>query len=472
MKKKLSYRRFTGFLLLICASLMAFTQFAHGQTASAQKAFGPEQFLLNKIDTATQQLNSTEDRILRQQLVLFKRLNTLEEQVNEARALTTVARRAADERTISLATIQKRLAQWQEQQSYQVNLIDRYLQQSGLSFTRARELSLTQKLDKILADSQQQQTYIAPNWQAKDVLFPDGSIQTQQTLTLGPITLIFADTAPNAETQAGLAQINQEYLEITQVFSSAATDQISQLMTQGQGLISFDPTLGKAELSAQTKTSTVDYVKRGGVWALVILLAALASISMVVFKAFTLFRLPKLAYSRTANNHNLEDLSTTEQALVAAIKNTPDKEQQEEALFGQLQSLKYRLNKGLTVITVTASVAPLLGLLGTVSGMIETFRQMAAFGSSDPEVVSGGIGQALITTELGLVVAIPSLILGAVLSRRAKNYYDQAERFAVEAINNPAWQSNSQRGALKTQTVASSQSVGVLDADTLKGEYD
>jgi biopolymer transport protein ExbB/TolQ len=79
---------------------------------------------------------------------------------------------------------------------------------------------------------------------------------------------------------------------------------------------------------------------------------------MVVFKAFTLFRLPKLAYSRTANNHNLEDLSTTEQALVAAIKNTPDKEQQEEALFGQLQSLKYRLNKGLTVITVTASVAP------------------------------------------------------------------------------------------------------------------
>lgn len=143
---------------------MAFTQFAHGQTASAQKAFGPEQFLLNKIDTATQQLNSTEDRILRQQLVLFKRLNTLEEQVNEARALTTVARRAADERTISLATIQKRLAQWQEQQSYQVNLIDRYLQQSGLSFTRARELSLTQKLDKILADSQQQQTYIAPNW--------------------------------------------------------------------------------------------------------------------------------------------------------------------------------------------------------------------------------------------------------------------------------------------------------------------
>jgi len=78
-----------------------------------------------------------------------------------------------------------------------------------------------------------------------------------------------------------------------------------------------------------------------------------------------------------------------------------------------------------------AAVSPLLGLLGTVSGMIETFKMMTLFGSGDPEVVSGGIAQALVTTELGLVVAIPALILNAVLSRKAKSYYAELENFAI-----------------------------------------
>jgi biopolymer transport protein ExbB len=63
--------------------------------------------------------------------------------------------------------------------------------------------------------------------------------------------------------------------------------------------------------------------------------------------------------------------------------------------------------------------------------MIETFKMMTLFGSGDPEVVSGGIAQALVTTELGLVVAIPALILNALLSRRAKTYYNELESFAV-----------------------------------------
>jgi biopolymer transport protein ExbB len=63
--------------------------------------------------------------------------------------------------------------------------------------------------------------------------------------------------------------------------------------------------------------------------------------------------------------------------------------------------------------------------------MIETFKMMTLFGSGDPEVVSGGIAQALITTELGLVVAIPALILSAFLSRKARAYYTDLENFAV-----------------------------------------
>jgi len=93
---------------------------------------------------------------------------------------------------------------------------------------------------------------------------------------------------------------------------------------------------------------------------------------------------------------------------------------------------KHKLDNYIGAIAITASVAPLLGLLGTVSGMIETFKMMTLFGSGDPEVVSGGIAQALITTELGLVVAIPALVLNALLSRKAKAYYSQLEAFALQ----------------------------------------
>ena len=104
----------------------------------------------------------------------------------------------------------------------------------------------------------------------------------------------------------------------------------------------------------------------------------------------------------------------------------------DDQLFNQLMHNKHKLDNYIGAIAITASVAPLLGLLGTVSGMIETFKMMTLFGSGDPEVVSGGIAQALITTELGLVVAIPALVLNALLSRKAKAYYTQLEAFALQ----------------------------------------
>jgi biopolymer transport protein ExbB len=81
--------------------------------------------------------------------------------------------------------------------------------------------------------------------------------------------------------------------------------------------------------------------------------------------------------------------------------------------------LRPELRRHLAAIAVLASVAPLLGLLGTVMGMVETFDVIAAFGTGNVQGLSGGISVALITTESGLVVAIPGLFLSGVLFRRA-----------------------------------------------------
>ena len=79
-----------------------------------------------------------------------------------------------------------------------------------------------------------------------------------------------------------------------------------------------------------------------------------------------------------------------------------------------------RLERSLTVLKVLAAVAPLLGLLGTVTGMIGTFRVITVHGSGDPRLMAGGISEALITTQLGLAVAIPIMVCAALLGRRAQ----------------------------------------------------
>jgi biopolymer transport protein ExbB len=107
----------------------------------------------------------------------------------------------------------------------------------------------------------------------------------------------------------------------------------------------------------------------------------------------------------------------------------------EELLFEKVLYAKGKLNAWLPFIAVTASSAPLLGLLGTVTGMINTFKMITVFGTGDAQTLSGGISEALITTEWGLIVAIPAVLLYAFLSRKAKGILDDMEKIAVSFLN-------------------------------------
>ncbi|MFQ5580477.1 MAG: MotA/TolQ/ExbB proton channel family protein [Nitrospiria bacterium] len=102
---------------------------------------------------------------------------------------------------------------------------------------------------------------------------------------------------------------------------------------------------------------------------------------------------------------------------------TENPEQETETLSHKLGEAILKetpqLERGLTMIAVFAAVAPLLGLLGTVTGMIETFQSITLFGTGDPKLMSGGISQALITTELGLIVAIPIVLLHSLLTGKS-----------------------------------------------------
>lgn len=92
------------------------------------------------------------------------------------------------------------------------------------------------------------------------------------------------------------------------------------------------------------------------------------------------------------------------------------------------------LEKRQTAIKIIAAVAPLLGLLGTVTGMIETFQSITLFGTGDPKLMAGGISQALMTTVLGLVVAIPLVLLHSVVAGQSKAVIEVLEEQSAGLI--------------------------------------
>jgi biopolymer transport protein ExbB len=122
--------------------------------------------------------------------------------------------------------------------------------------------------------------------------------------------------------------------------------------------------------------------------------------------------------------------------LTAALRNIDrDREHLEDIIAEAILHESGRLNRFGALILMIAAVAPLLGLLGTVTGMIQTFDVITEFGTSDPKLLAGGIAVALVTTELGLIVAIPCLLLGNLLSGWADGIKDDMEQGALKVIN-------------------------------------
>lgn len=103
----------------------------------------------------------------------------------------------------------------------------------------------------------------------------------------------------------------------------------------------------------------------------------------------------------------------------------------QEAILNEIPSIE----RFLSTLGMLAVIAPLLGLLGTVTGMINTFQAITFFGTGNPRVMSGGISEALITTMLGLAVAIPILLAHSLLSRKVEKLIGDLEARAVAFIN-------------------------------------
>ena len=225
---------------------------------------------------------------------------------------------------------------------------------------------------------------------------------------------------------------------------------IQTIVDGGESVLSIDVTGGKALALAALEEDKLDIFRKGGFWIWPILSIALFSAFCGVMKFAQIVRIRNpaldwvskiLSALRDGDQDTAEGLaakvshpvSDVVKNCLGYIKAGPDVV--EEVLYEQLIGVQNKLQTWLPFIAVTAATAPLLGLLGTVSGMIRTFNVITVSGTGDAKPLAGGISEALVTTLFGLVVAIPALIIHALLSRRCQGISQTTEKLGLTLVN-------------------------------------
>jgi biopolymer transport protein ExbB len=197
--------------------------------------------------------------------------------------------------------------------------------------------------------------------------------------------------------------------------------------------IPLDPTMGKAYVMEGGEVTFVEELQKGGIWIYPILFFAGLSLLIALYKAFQILSIPspmELASLEGAFGGPFETLRKTAKAYQGK-----DPEILEEILYEIIIDFQVKLEKALPLIAVTAATAPLLGLLGTVTGMIDVFRQITNFANPENSELARGISEALVTTKFGLITAIPSLIAHALLSRRVQGVISKLEAFSARLVH-------------------------------------
>lgn len=391
----------------------------------------PQTQLLGDIKAAEKALRQTQELVSTERKQLGKAIYSATTRIEKMRDDAAIAQRLLDEQTLSLGTLETRLNKWKEQSQYQQHLLSQFLRESdgasGGANTLDEQLAILEGMSNTVVAS------LNPAWQNERLVQQSGQIVDAQVLKLGPVTL-YRDN-----TELGLAGIENKTWRAQLAYPEAIANSWSDDIESG--LLMFDPSQSRALAQVQAQETVLQHLTKGGIWVLPILAFACFATLIAAYKALQFWRLPNLPSVASlpmlqAKPSRFDELGMASELLKAWSLFAPG-QQRDDQLYNALLSARANLERFIGAVAITASVAPLLGLLGTVSGMIDTFKMMTLFGAGDPQVVSGGISQALITTELGLVVAIPALIGHALLNRKAKGYYQQLESIALSLSQQP-----------------------------------
>jgi len=244
----------------------------------------------------------------------------------------------------------------------------------------------------------------------------NGQKVTSSIAHVGPFMAINQNGYLNYDTETRML------LELTKQPSEAALVADYFDSEESFSELALDPTRGVLLGLSSQNPSVVDRIHQGGLIGYIIISLALAGLIYALFLLLNMLKTNVKVKSQLKDADNVQTdnplgriLSVYHHQYQEADLETLEMKL-DEAVLKELPALE----KGLSLLKLLAAVAPLLGLLGTVTGMIATFQSITLFGTGDPKLMAGGISQALITTVLGLVAAIPLLFMHNIVSSRSR----------------------------------------------------
>ncbi len=422
------------------------------------------------VEDAQKELATLRARIADEKVPISIRLTELESEVQEKRAEYDQVVGAAENRTVDLNTLEERVSVHRDTNIYLKNLMSTYIKSF---YTRIDEAEL-QKQEPLIQAAEQ----ILENNTASDSEKYAAQIKVLQAslerinniiggyhfegqalgigdravdgkfMIVGPFAF-FGDGGENVGFSEGRPNAAFPLVKSDGI-SPQIIEAIAAATANGEGELPIDATEGDAFKLAELEETPIEHALKGGTTIYIILLLAFCALMVAIFKLFEIssVKRPKSgALQQILDNLNagkkqeaLEIANSVDgpfgDLLVAGVEHhDEEKELLEEVLYERLLAAQPKLERFLAFIALTAGAAPLLGLLGTVTGMIKTFKLITVFGTGDAASLSSGISEALITTEYGLYVAIPSLLAQALLTRMAKGKLGEMEQASVAFVN-------------------------------------
>ena len=253
---------------------------------------------------------------------------------------------------------------------------------------------------------------------------------------------------PSGGGAAGIVRLREGSRQPVFYPQAAWTSAESAALFSGKmGTLPVDSSGGKALRLQQTGASPWEYIGRGGKVAYAIVLVGIVALLLIVAKIWdvvsmridTSSRVPAFLRSvaggsRAEAQSALNGIAPTTREIFAEGMRYIDapQEELEERLEAVLLGQRLHFERRLPLLAVIATASPLMGLLGTVVGMVKTFTLITVFGTGNASKLSSGISEVLVATELGLAVAIPTLVVHGFLAHRINKNLAVLERQALE----------------------------------------
>lgn len=248
----------------------------------------------------------------------------------------------------------------------------------------------------------------------------DDSSQIREVIRVGGFDLIAGEDQPEyLRWRAG----RQQVWTMPRQPSGPFLEQIERYAQGGSELerLGVDPTGGVLVSLLAAKPTTEERAAQGGLVGYMIIGLGGVACLLALAKLLDIIIISLRVAAQAKASDNPRNSNALGRLILAYRQyQSADSELLEMRLHDRLRKESDRIQRFAIFLTVIAAVAPLMGLLGTVVGMINTFQAITLYGTGDPQTMAGGISQALVTTVLGLVVAVPAVLLNALISAQAK----------------------------------------------------